>query len=468
MKNKFANRLIEKIIKLALNDLQLDQVLVPIRNELGTVKYLQTKNEILHYQGMHQIKLEHLRNKVTDGKKVRVLFLNLLLGQFGFDSIYKTMEKSDLFEPYILVLNPWENQMQMDENIYQEVIQNYNYFQSKGYRTLLGYDENCNPVDIAFFSPDIIFYNNPNLFHSENFHKNVILNQRYLTCYVNYAINVLGDFNYHYNNYYINTAWINFSETRHSYLENVNKSKYHGYNAILSGYPKLDKYQDDINWDDIPEKIKKASKIVIYAPHWSIYNHNFDLNLSTFHLYYLKFEELRENYPDVLFVFKPHPILERRIEDLEKIHKEIPFSLLEYHEYIKKWDNSPNGIYINDGEYIDIFKLSDCLITDSGSFIAEYLPSGNPCIYLFNPERVRPDTGEYLPMLGVNELGKKILSSYYCCNNFDEVIEAFESVVIKENDPQKENREKLIKTEFYNIGSAGEYISKYLEIALSS
>ena len=172
--------------------------------------------------------------------------------------------------------------------------------------------------------------------------------------------------------------------------------------------------------------------------------------MGTFDFYHKYFFNLFKENPDINFVFKPHPDLKYRI--LESKIMDIEY----YENYIKEWDNSNNGIYINDGEYIDLFKKSTCLITDSGSFIAEYLPSENPCIYLINPNK------ENLIEKAFNDFSKQIINSYYLCYNEQDINKYFNEVIINGNDYMKDKRLKTIENSFINIGSAGKTITDYL------
>ena len=95
------------------------------------------------------------------------------------------------------------------------------------------------------------------------------------------------------------------------------------------------------------------------------------------------------------------------------------------------------------------------MITDCGSFIGEYLPSQNPCIYLFNPRKER-QMDSYTP------LAKKILNTYYVTHTMEELEENWGKVVINGNDAKRDDRKKVLESEFGEIGKAGEYICDYL------
>ena len=409
------------------------------------VDYKIKNNNVQFYYMFNKYKEELLKQKVKNGKKIKVIFLVNYISKFGVETIYYSMLESKIFEPYILVVHPRDNLFEENQIYFKEALENYNIFKERGYRTLFAYNmENMKAINIDDFKPDIVFINNPKMSQLSIF-KNMNINLKYLTCYINYSINVVNQDNYHYRNESINTCYKMFAETYYCYKKHMNING--GFNTVLTGYPKLDDYKKDIKECVIPKKIDNGKKIVIYAPHWSI---RVSDNLATFHLYHKYFFNLLKKNPNINFVFKPHPDLIYRIIDSKIMDIEY------YENYIKEWDNSDNGIYIYDGEYIDLFKKSCCLITDSGSFIAEYLPSENPCIYLINPEK------ENLIENTFNDLAKPIVNSYYLCYNEEDINKYFNEVIINGNDYMKDKRINLIKDSFINIGSAGKTITEYL------
>jgi len=230
-----------------------------------------------------------------------------------------------------------------------------------------------------------------------------------------------------------------------------------GLNVVLSGHPILDEYVKDVL--DIPDKIKNGKKTVVYAPHWSIATYH---NTSTFHIQYKFFFSLLKKYPDVNFVLKPHPALgseiKRRISHGEK---GLP-GYEEYLDYCKAWDESPNGVLVTDSSFIDLFKASDCLITDSYSFLVAWLPTDKPCILLKNPKGPI-DVKKYY-----YHFTHSLLDAYYNCESEIEIEEVIKKVVIEGKDPKKEERLKQKEKLIYNFGHAGEFIANYIEKQLRS
>ena len=133
----------------------------------------------------------------------------------------------------------------------------------------------------------------------------------------------------------------------------------------------------------------------------------------------------------------------------------------QYHDYCAAWDNLPNGLCYFSGDFINLFQCSSLLITDSGSFIYEWLPSGHPCIYLGNPRRTPEDF-----MDSFEKGAKKILSTYYMCWNWEEICCQFNNLLRFGLDPMAEKRRKLIPEIFPRLGEASQYIVDYLKAVL--
>lgn len=408
------------------------------------------------FQSINRVKELAARQKILNNKKLVVFFVISYQAKFGMETVYNEMLNSDIFDPYIYVISAKDSLFNSSPQYFNDCIDSYEFFKNSGYKTILGYDqETQEPLYIEEFNPDIVIYNNPNI-STQAYFKNMLMNHNFLACYIPYAMNVVNHFGYHYEHRHINYAWKQFCPTSFDYKVNITKSKYGGLNAVNLGYPKLDVYSENINYDNIPSKILNGKKNVIIAPHWS---YKLSDNLATFHLYNKLFVELLDTYKNINFIFKPHPDLMYRILS-NKTDKNL-MTYDEYMHYIEYFDKSENGIYFEHGNYIDLFKISSCLITDCGSFIAEYLPSKHPCIYLVNPDKKNF-------FEGFNEYGKSILNSYYLAYNAQDIKSHFSDIILKENDYKKELRYDIIKKEFKDIGSSGKNIVRYLKNILTS
>ncbi|MBR4803974.1 MAG: CDP-glycerol glycerophosphotransferase family protein, partial [Bacteroidales bacterium] len=155
--------------------------------------------------------------------------------------------------------------------------------------------------------------------------------------------------------------------------------KLKGTNYAVTGLPVMDdllvpkeEYEDV--WP-----CKDGRRRIIYSPHHTIADIHWEgIAYSTFLDYCQFMLDLREKYRDkVYFVFKPHPSLKYR---LYKIWGEEKTD-----EYYSRWD-VPGVSHVEQGQYMALFKHSDALIHDCGSFTLEYMYTGNPVMYLVRDE----------------------------------------------------------------------------------
>lgn len=412
---------------------------------------------LLKFQTLNKIKEMELKQKVKEDKKIRVCFIVTYISKITFESIYRAMEKSDLFEPFIVFYDAQENYFNDFDYEWNEHQNGFQILKDKGYKIYNGFDAHRNFIPLYTFKPDIVFSSDINMDELQNHLSNIYLNTNYLTCYLNYSINTANNYPYHYNNRGVATGWKMFVESRIDYAELMKYSKYCGVNTVLTGYPKLDSYAKPLEDCIIPEKINNENPIVIYAPHFSIALEQEHRNWATFQYYHEYFLSLVKKHPNINFVFKPHPELRHRLHYLQIM------TMDEFDKYVEEWNSLQNGLYIFDGEYIDLFRKSDLLIQDSGSFIGEWLPTGKPCMFLINYKR---KFKTYLN--GFSILGRKILDKYYLCRNQEEIDKYFKMIMFDKYDPMKEERIKLKDELFINIGSAGQKIVEYLTDILTN
>ena len=419
--------------------------------DLSIISQFQTNNKIKEIELKSNIR----RNK---NYKVKVCFLISYISRLGSLSIYNNMLSSNFFEPFILLYNAHDHlfkDLDNRNNEWEKQIKAYEYLKEKHYSVVNGYDENRDIIPIYNWDIDIIITEDVYLDSSSVIFSNAYINTNYLVCYLNYGFNVENAFNYHYNNISTNTGWKIFVETKTDYLEFMKSSKYCGINTVLVGSPRLDHYAKKISECIIPKKIDNGKPIVIYAPHWTINISPRKLSYATFHLYFKLFLDLVRDNKDINFVFKPHPELSSRLNQLNIMN------YLEYEEYLDKWNSFDNGFVFEQGDYIDLFRKADLLIQDSVSFVCEWLPTHKPCIFLINPD----NRNDYLE--GFSPLGRNIISSYYCCMDTNEILSRFNSLLFKKDDPLKEKREKVLKESFINIGTASKEIIYYLKKILT-
>lgn len=169
--------------------------------------------------------------------------------------------------------------------------------------------------------------------------------------------------------------------------------------------------------------LTNGRKRIIYAPHHTISDlHWQGIEYSTFLDYCETMLELRDKYQDrVYFVFKPHPSLRNKLLRLWGDKKTDA--------YYRKWEK-PGISHVELGKYLSLFKYSDAMIHDCGSFTVEYMYMDNPVMYLVRNESHPSNMIPY---------ARKAFDLHYKGKNVAD-IEKFIQDVIDGNDPLKEKR----------------------------
>lgn len=213
--------------------------------------------------------------------------------------------------------------------------------------------------------------------------------------------------------------WKVFADNVYSFKDYKRFELSRGKNVVLSGYAKMDRLVDF-------EDAKSEKKRIIIAPHHSVNLpalplSNF-LNSSDFIL------ELPKKYPDIQFVFRPHPLLFTNMVNKGFWTQE---QVDEYILNIKK----QGMMYSVGGDYLQVFVNSDAIIHDCSSFVVEYLYTGKPCCFFAKKN--------YKNIF--SKLGKLCLKNYYLAFDHDQICNFIDNVVLKNEDPLKKKREEFFK-----------------------
>lgn len=357
-----------------------------------------------------RLKHANLLEVLKEKDRIKVIFLAIHKSVWKVDTVFKRMQSDPLFEPVILVC-PY--MVFGKERMRQDLKDTYEYFEEKGYPVISSYstvEERW--ITLEELEPDIIFFTNPHKLTLEEYYEKAYLN--YLTCYVPYAHDVSKYDRYQpqYNQYFHNAIWKIFAphDDDLKIFKDFAQSK--GKNVYVTGYPACEPFFDksEVN----PWKINDKKKI-IWAPHHTIEKNSF--SISNFLALSYFFKQLAQKYKnEVQFAFKPHPLLK------QKLYNHPEWGVNKTNEYYLFWEESENT-QLNLGDYCDLFKQSDAMIHDSGSFLAEYHYVNKPVFYICNES-----VFEYL-----NPFGLKALES--CQRGFKEKeIEDFIISVIEGND----------------------------------
>ena len=399
---------------------------------------------------LYNRRLPELERQVFGKKRIKVVFFVINLGMWKNDKLFRLFMESDRFDPYI-VFFPQRRDSPDQMRAVQDNLRKH--FEAKGFPFIDGYDFSKDAYfDLVGFKPDILFYAQPYGVGGEEFSTDKF-SRHSLFAYIPYCI-PLNDIPELYNQLYKNICWRMFYPTEYS----KERERAHLYtrrdNIVVSGYPSSDYLNDKKNpsrddWKDPGDRFKR----IIWAPHHSVLKSDV-LGYSTFLEIADRMVELAEKYSDRLqFVFKPHPLLK------EKLYRPEVWGRERTDEYFAKWENMPNTS-LADGEYYDLFLTSDALIHDCCSFMAEYLYTGKPLMFITQDKEKIAES--------VNDFGKECLKRHYFGSGIEEIERFIDSVVINGNDTMQGDRkafyEKTLRTS--GTGSVAGNIFKSFSDAL--
>lgn len=416
---------IEKRLELQEKFKHLKELLHLQKNPINILKYCLFCNATeLKSKVNYQKVLKRIKSDRTN--PIRVMFIVEENEKWGWQSVYDVMSMDSNFKILPIIALPARLETQ------EKTIE---FFKQLGINAIDGFDQDSQKaIYLQAFKPDIVFYQQP-IFLRQTYTPEV-LSEQALCCITSYGYSSLSAENWGTEIIKMKLAnmWKMFIESPYHtrYFEKTANLK--GKDVLkVSGYPKLDYYNEPV--DEQFEKLWKDENNItrfriIYAPHHSI--ENFRLGMSNFKSQYKFFLQFAQENPQYSFVFKPHPFLK------EKCISEKFMTAEQFESYIEAWNSLENASVYDKGNYFDLFKTSDVLITDCSSFLGEYFASGKPIVFLDKATRA-----------GFNKFGEKMKKLFYIPNSVDELPQLLRTLSSSKGDYLKEKRLKLIRSEYY-------------------
>ncbi|WP_299929926.1 hypothetical protein [uncultured Pelagimonas sp.] len=197
----------------------------------------------------------------------------------------------------------------------------------------------------------------------------------------------------------------------------------------VTGHPKFDAYlrpalprDQCLSW---PNPLAAQRKRVIFAPHHALEPGS--LQLGTFAWSGPAMLQIAQAHPEIDFLLRPHPNMALGLSRSHVMNAQ------EWQAYRAAWQALPNAALFEDTPYFDTFRSSDAMVTDSGSFLAEYLPTERPLIRL---ERV-----DAAPL---NSFGQTFAAGFYTADNQADLETRFAELILEGKDPLAQTRADLV------------------------
>lgn len=194
---------------------------------------------------------------------------------------------------------------------------------------------------------------------------------------------------------------------------------------FLVGSTRLDVGKNYVRSESSLWKLHKADSFrIVWTPRWTTNENN-----CHFFEYKDKFLKYCDDNQDVDFVFRPHPQAYLNYAQFNN------FSLEKSKKYEESYSLRKNMTIDHVADFLPLFYSSDALITDYSSVVPEYFLTGHPIIYCKNNNSLNDNEG-------------KFTEGFYYVHSWKELTDTLE-MLKRGEDPLKEKRQDLIRSEFY-------------------
>lgn len=401
---------------------KLEAQILQARNE--SLSYYNTNSAAIHIETLRAIEANQIilkRSVVeklnTNKLALKVIFLLPDISLWDvYAPIYKRMSESDQFEPFVLAFERYDISA---DKTHEDALNFFANHRLKG--EYISKQDGIYP-SLENYCPDIVFYTLGTVAYPPAYRIEFV-SRFCLTCYLSYGFLMVNELDYQFGQSFHHAAWKLFASTERERVEYAKRSKRITPNIELVGYPKFDLYgQNDV--------VKQKKPKVIWAPHWTIGLIYPALNLGTFDRICNSMLEYIASLPEVDFVFRPHPNLKYACEATTFMHRDS------YEFYLSQLSALENVTLSDGSDNIALFKNSSGMITDSVSFLAEYLPSGRPLLFLNRPDRQK-----------FSVTGENIVNAHYHGLEMVDIKLFVENQIIAQKDPKSASRKMVQESE---------------------
>ncbi len=373
--------------------------------------------------------LSRIAASVRAGQPVSVGFVVSDSTKWKVQSVYELLRQDPAFRVEVcVVFSRHGKETVFDGERHERTLR---FFENKGIRVV-----NCcrggGQNDIApLLRHDILFLEQPWGFFYDNIHR---LSRRALICYVPYMVgNTSSDVEYNQPfHVYLWKYFLLNEELRRYYAERM---RWNAGCLTVSGYPFFDELQVD-----------SSGEYVIYAPHFSVSRDSL-LQYGTFEWNGAEILAFAQAHPEIRWAFKPHPLLKEAL-------LECGYSRQEVEAYYHAWQSL--GTLCDDGDYAELFRHSRAMLTDCGSFLIEYLPTGNPLIHLISAQAVP-----------YNDMAQRVVQTYYKARNGEELSALLRQVILQGQDPDAPKRRALMQALNLSPSTAARRIVETIKLHFS-
>lgn len=409
---------------------------------IRAIKHQSYIKSFLRIQRKYKRIEKKLSSKVKRNQKIRIGFYVVYDSSWGARPLFEYLKNDERYSVSIVVCPDTargkENEFTLLHTTYNRLSKLY----GESY-VFNSFDESKNSFIDYSDRFDIISFENPYDSMTHKFYKvRYLIKKGKLTIFNSYAYQ--GKLKY--DEFFLMKSeeyslfWKFFVDNQETVEHAKNNQIIKGMNIVLSGYCKMDKFKKSIS--------EAKNKTILLAPHHTVENKGF-LHISNFLNYADYFLNLPAQYPEINFIFRPHPLL------IPTLKKDTVWGIEKTEAYLNKMCSYTNVYYSTDGEYFDDFNKSDAMIDDCGSFLAEYFYTEKPqCYMLKNQESLDNEFSAF---------GKEMFTSIYKAFSEKDIHNFIEKVVIQNNDELKAVRENFARNRIMiNYPCVSKFIGDYI------
>lgn len=400
----------------------------PIKSEHKFITYAD-------HQASFPEKCHRIAVRLHAGDKIRAVFFVSNASMFPARPLFDAMFKHPSFDPRVIVIPDlrWRDAEPLDAMV--KCLEKLASSIPPGRLALAECDEFGTWQEVLD-EADIVCYPSPYEFSSFRYNPHYAVGRDFLPICVNYGFyrsiydrTIMGGQSYAY-------MWKAFFECEDTLAEYSKYSALGGTNADLAGYIKMDGYAHAA-----AARAESQTPRVLVALHHSVDGGtNKALSLANFVRYSDFFMELPDKFPQVEFLFRPHPFL------FTIMSRKGQWGKQKTEQYIEELKAKKNVIWSDGGDYFPEFAASDACIQDCGSYLVEYVYTKKPCCYMLKqPEDI---DAKFAP------LGKKCLDTCYIAYDIEAIERFMREVVLGGVDQKAAARERLASEIMLNYPNA--------------
>lgn len=363
-----------------------------------------------------------------------------------YSNLYKKFDEDPNYEPIVFLCGETINhvwaiykneipQSELTNKKMHQLTHDFNHLihfaKVNNLNYISGYNQKTDEwVALKDINPDLLLYCDPyDVYYLRDDWQPKNASKVYKAAYIHYCYLLVHTMEF-YKQPIFSTAWKVFIETEEHTKIAEEELGLKVNNFVNLGYPKFDDYYFvETKFAKTLKKYdaSKFEKLYIYAPHWTV-SPKIDRGMGWYGNFinvYSEILELIKENQNFFWVFKPHPLLYPQLaHSYGKEKADETFNLFRELENVEFYEGH---------DYINLFKLSDGLLLDSNSFVAEYMPSKKPIVFL----QKKVD-------LKLNPIGDELFASCYKVDVESNIIDGIHETLFRKDDYKYKDRMQMV------------------------